>query len=245
MYKPHYQMSQNQLPILSRDQIDDIAESYLADFQPEALKEPMEVDVEGFLEIYLGITPDFQYLSHNMIYLGMAVFHDTNRIPVYDPLLNRAEYFSAKANTAIFDRRLVEEKNQEHRFRFTCGHESGHFVYHSPYFKRVRHIQELFGAKSDSFVQCYHTDLGDKSKRRLKTDNDWLEWQANQFSSSLLMPKAAVLSILESNGTDNYGIWQTLFEMQNIFNVSYEAAKNRLRGWGLLNKSLTKTTVSV
>lgn len=103
-------MSQNQLPILSRDQIDDIAESYLADFQPEALKEPMEVDVEGFLEIYLGVTPDFQYLSHNMIYLGMAVFHDTNRIPIYDPLLNRAEYFSAKANTAIFDRRLVEEK---------------------------------------------------------------------------------------------------------------------------------------
>lgn len=46
-------MSQNQLPILSRDQIDDIAESYLADFQPEALKEPIEVDVEGFLEIYL------------------------------------------------------------------------------------------------------------------------------------------------------------------------------------------------
>lgn len=103
----------------------------------------------------------------------------------------------------------------------------------------------MFGAKSDSFVQCYHTDLGDKSKRRLKTDNDWLEWQANQFSSSLLMPKVAVLSILESNGTDNYGIWQTLFDMQNIFNVSYEAAKNRLRDWGLLNKSLTKTTVSV
>ena len=73
MYKPHYQMSQNQLPILSRDQIDDIAESYLADFQPEALKEPMEVDVEGFLEIYLGVTPDFQYLSHNMIYFMIQI----------------------------------------------------------------------------------------------------------------------------------------------------------------------------
>ena len=55
------------------------------DFQPEALKNPMEIDIDGFLEHYLGATPDYQYLSHNMIYLGMTVFQDTNRIPVYDP----------------------------------------------------------------------------------------------------------------------------------------------------------------
>ena len=118
MYTPIIRTKQNQLPILKREEIDEIAEiaeQFILDFQPEALKNPMEVDVDGFLERYLGATPDYQYLSHNMIYLGITVFQDTNSIPVYDPYHKRAEYFSAKANTVIFDTRLVEEVNQEHR----------------------------------------------------------------------------------------------------------------------------------
>ena len=103
MYTPIIRTKQNELPILKREEIDDIAEQFLMDFQPEALKNPMEVDIDGFLQHYLGATPDYQYLSHNMIYLGMTVFQDTNRIPVYDPYHDRAEYFSAKANTVIFD----------------------------------------------------------------------------------------------------------------------------------------------
>ena len=122
MYTPQYKWNAKGIPVLSRDQIDTIAEGFLADFQPRALTEPMEVDVDGFLEMYLGLTPDYQYLSHNMIYLGMSVFHDTDSIPIFDPETNRAEYFSAKANTVIFDRRLVDEENQEHRYRFTGGH---------------------------------------------------------------------------------------------------------------------------
>ncbi|MCU6720111.1 hypothetical protein OCV67_09220 [Porcipelethomonas ammoniilytica] len=93
------------------------------------MKNPSPVDIDGFLENYLGTTPDY----HNGIYLGMTVFHDTNCIPVYDLANNRAEYISAKANTVIFDSRLLEE-NQEHRYRFTAGHEAGHVVFHTPYF---------------------------------------------------------------------------------------------------------------
>ena len=70
MYTPIIRTKQNELPILKREEIDDIAEQFLMDFQPEALRNPMEVDVDGFLERYLGATPDYQYLSHNMIYLG-------------------------------------------------------------------------------------------------------------------------------------------------------------------------------
>lgn len=112
MYIPQYKWNVKNVPILSREQIDTISEGFLADFQPRALKEPQAVDVDGFLEMYLGVTPDYQYLSHNMIYLGMSVFHDTDSIPVYDPVTDRVEYFSAKANTVIFDRRLLTKKNK-------------------------------------------------------------------------------------------------------------------------------------
>lgn len=45
----------------------------------------MVIDIDGFAQSYLGLTQDFQYLSHNGIYLGMMIFNDTNKVPVYDP----------------------------------------------------------------------------------------------------------------------------------------------------------------
>ena len=58
MYNPIIRTKQNKLPILKREEIDDIAEQFLMDFQPEVLKTPMEVDIDGFLECYLGATPE-------------------------------------------------------------------------------------------------------------------------------------------------------------------------------------------
>lgn len=237
MYIPTIRTKQNQLPILKREEIDDIAEQFLMDFQPEALKNPMEVDIDGFLEHYLGATPDYQYLSHNMIYLGMTVFQDTNSIPVYDPYHDRAEYFSAKANTVIFDTRLVEEANQEHRYRFTAGHECGHLVFHTLYFERLNLLRKLWGVKNEMVMQCLRMDLSSSKKRELKTDNDWMEWQANQFAGSFLMPKSAVLSILDEYSTSSYSIINSLNAMAEIFNVSHEAVLNRLRNLGFVKKS--------
>lgn len=239
MYTPIIRTKQNQLPILKREEIDDIAEQFLMHFQPEALKNPMEVDVDGFLERYLGATPDYQYLSHNIIYLGMTVFQDTNSIPVYDPYHNRAEYFSAKANTVIFDTRLVEEANQEHRYRFTAGHECGHLVFHTPYFERQALMRKLLGVKNEMVMQCLRMDLPSSKKRELKTDNDWMEWQANQFSGSFLMPKSAVLSILDDYGTSSIDIFNSISAMATIFNVSHEAVMNRLRNLGFIRKTET------
>ncbi len=237
MYTPSIRTKQNELPILKREEIDDIAEQFLMDFQPEALKSPMEVDVDGFLERYLGATPDYQYLSHNMIYLGMTVFEDTNSIPVYDPYHNCAEYFSAKANTVIFDTRLVEDANQEHRYRFTAGHECGHLVFHTLYFERLALLRKLWGVKKEMVMQCLRLDLPSSKKRELKTDNDWMEWQANQFSGSFLMPKSAVLSILDNCGTSSVGVFNSINVMAETFNVSHEAVLNRLKTLGFIKKA--------
>ena len=84
----------------------------MRDFQPSVLTNPAPVDIESFVENYLGMTPDYQLLSHNGIYLGMTVFNDTNRVIVFSQETGRAEYISAKAHTVIIDTRLLEE-NQE------------------------------------------------------------------------------------------------------------------------------------
>ena len=120
-------------PVLSRKEIDIIGENLVSDFNPDAMQTPQEIDIDLFVQDYLGADQDFQYLSHCGVYLGMTVFNDTDKVPVYDPIQNRAEYISAGANTIIIDRTLLEE-NQEHRYRFTMGHEASHVFLHTPYF---------------------------------------------------------------------------------------------------------------
>ena len=84
-YTPTLKVKRNGVPILSKNDIDTIGENFVRDFQPEALDNPSPIDIDSFVELYLGMTPAFQYLSHNGIYLGMTVFNDTNAVPVFDP----------------------------------------------------------------------------------------------------------------------------------------------------------------
>lgn len=227
--------SLNSMPILSRSDIDFMAEKFLKDFQPEALKVPMAIDIDGFVENYLGANPDYKYLSHNMIYLGMTVFDDTNSVIIYNPSTERAEYISEKAKTVIIDSRLLNE-NQEHRYRFSLGHESGHIIFHKAYFARQKKLSELFGVSATPYVQCCKPD-SIYGKRKLESDSDWLEWQANQFSSSLLMPVTAVKRMSRDFDMDSYyEINNMLCEMESVFNVSFEAATNRLNTLEMINK---------
>lgn len=133
MYYPNIRRKRSGTPILSRKEIDKITENLIADFCPEALKNPQEIDVDLFVQDYMKMDQDFQYLSHCGVYLGMTVFNDTDKIPVYDPVKNRAEYVSERARTIIIDNTLLEE-SQEHRYRFTVGHEGGHGYFHTEYF---------------------------------------------------------------------------------------------------------------
>ena len=133
MYRPEIKRKRSGAPVLSRKEIDVIGQNIVGDFMPEALKSPQEIDIDLLAQDYLGMDQDFQYLSHCGVYLGMTVFNDTDKVPVYDPQNNCADYISAKAHTVIIDKMLLEE-NQEHRYRFTMGHEAGHEFLHKEYF---------------------------------------------------------------------------------------------------------------
>lgn len=113
--------------------MDIIGENLVGEFMPEALKTPQEIDIDLFVQDYLGMEQDFQYLSHCGAYLGMTVFNDTDIVPVYNPVDHCAECISAKAHTVIIDNTLLEE-NQEHRYRFTMGHEASHGFLYKEYF---------------------------------------------------------------------------------------------------------------
>ena len=239
MFKPHFRVSRTGVPILSKKEINDAAEAFVADFQPSALRQPEPLDIEAFMEFYLGMTPDFQYLSHNGIYLGMTVFNDTDRVPVYDPRTNRAEYIHADANTVIIDRRLIEDERQEHRCRFTQGHECGHGIWHTQYFYRDPNQLSFLEPSTAPVIQC-RTDMGKTQTRtnpKYWSDKERMEWQANAMSSALLMPRPSVRKLFDTNGrtgSRSSQIANTINNLVSECNISSEAALYRLSDLGLI-----------
>lgn len=233
------------VPVLSQEEINQIGEKVVADFCPSAMREPQALDVDSFAQNYLGMVQDYQFLSHCGAYLGMTVFNNTNKIPVYNPALQRAEYISASANTIIIDNTLLASK-QEHRYRFTMGHEVGHGLVHGPYFQNKRNHPSSHGGSSVALIQC-RTDLGRNQQKDPEdwNEKDWMEWQANALSSAILMPKSMVLKLVESIKTKGHpketeiirGLRYTQ-EVSNTFNVSTQAAQYRLQGLGVLPKGL-------
>lgn len=235
--------------MLSRKEIDIIGERIIGDYMPEALKSPQEIDIDLLAQDYLGMDQDFQYLSHCGVYLGMTVFNDTDKVPVYDPMKNCAEYISAKAHTVIIDKSLLEE-NQEHRYRFTMGHETGHEFLHKEYFAYDPAQMTLFdylGQTPPPMVQC-RVDTKKLDAKTSKTwgDREWMEWQANAMSSAILMPASMVKMV-----ADNYkqpelpiGVYYYALAEQivNTFNVSFEAASYRLKQLGIIPNDVNLST---
>lgn len=228
---------------MSRKEIDVIGENLVGDFMPDALKTPQEIDIDSFAQNYLGMDQDFQYLSHCGVYLGMTVFNDTDKVPVYDPQHDQADYISAKAHTVIIDKTLLAE-NQEHRYRFTMGHETGHEFLHKEYFAYDPDQMTIFdyiGEAPIPMVQCrIDTKKIDAKNPEIWTDRDWMEWQANALSSAILMPVSMVRKVAESVKTQKavFRNYITAARVSNAFNVSFEAATYRLKQLGYIPQDI-------
>ena len=78
-----------------------------------------------------------------------------------------------KAHTVIIDKTLLEE-NQEHRYRFTMGHEAGHEFLHKEYFAYDPDqitLFDLMGETPAPMVQC----RVDTKKMDCRTSKSWTD----------------------------------------------------------------------
>lgn len=250
MYRPSYRTNNSGVPILKKEEIDSIAERFILEFCPEALKEPQEIDIDSFVMNYLKLKQDFQYLSHCGVYLGMIVFNDTNKVIVYNQNQNRAEYIAAKEGTVIIDNTLLEE-DQEHRYRFTMGHEGGHWIFHRDVLQHNLNQMSLFAPQTKPIIKCRAANIEGKVKPVSEwTDDDRMEWQSNYMSSALMMPKSMILAMyndselrrnIEEKTDSNDFFSQEFFidAVSRVFNVSIQAAEIRLKNLGIINEKNT------
>lgn len=234
MYSPIFDVKRNGVPIVSKNMLDTIAERMIQDFCPKALDIPEAIDIDRFVVRGLGMKQDFQLLSHNGLYLGMTVFNDSDKVPVYDPRTKRAEYISVEAGTMLIDARLLDD-NQEHRYRFTAAHEGAHKILHSQHFAYSPDQLEILGMESKPVVQCRVDMTKQPIKESAWTDEDWMEWQANRFASALLMPRCMVQKLVE-NMEAKTSVFQSaacIRAVSDKFNVSEQAARIRLKDLGI------------
>lgn len=245
MYSPTFRIKSNGVPILSKIEIEQIAERCLLDFCPEALITPQPIDEDRFLTEYLGLTQDFQYLSHCGLYLGMMIFEDSDKIIVYNEEENKADYISAKKGTVIIDSTLLEE-NQEHRYRFTAIHEGAHWILHKHKFCKTIGQPSLFELYNVRNFQCRANNIECKFKPlQYWNDDDTMEWQANYFTSALLMPKNMIFKVCNDKetideikfrcfGYDEFYNEFLIMKISETFKISKKAVEIRLMNLNII-----------
>lgn len=220
-----YKKKKNGLPLLSKRDIEEIAAANLREFNEDLLKEPVSIPIEEFLENHLKLYINYADITDDRSILGLTVFNN-GHLKVYD-LKNKMErVIYVKAGTVIIDNSLLESRNFG-RYRFTCGHEGGHWILHRDMFKYES--EKMTEAKTDGHF--------------FKTDADWMEWQADYIASCLLMPRKtftmAAREVLAEAGRKCKDIFEyknyVLKKMSDIFQVSVQAAYIRLKELKLIN----------
>ena len=148
--------------------------------------------------------------------------------------------FNPKKRVIIIDASL---KADEHKFNFTLAHELGHLALH-------RNIKLIFDDKyAEEPSETVNEKIG--SKKTIKTEAEWMEWQANYYASALLMPKetfrAALILHQQELGISRVGkifiddqrsnqsdYWQLITMLSKFFKVSQTAIEIRLLKLGLV-----------
>ena len=217
---------------LSKQQIEWNAEKLLADFGKSfGVVDQPPVPVEEILETHLKLTMEFDNLTSRLGFpdvLGALWVPD--RLVAIDESLDPSEF-----------------RQKEGRYRYTVGHEIGHWEQHRYYFLTDPNQGDMFPElRKEPSVIC-----------RASQAKEPIEWQADYFSACLLMPGPMVVAAWKqhtslstfSTNSGTYEYWRSMnpnapetslspdfatAQLARRFQVSKQAMKIRLEALSLL-----------
>ena len=158
-------LDKNGIPVLSRTDIDERVEAFIRYFDESCLVEPKPTPIASICTELRD--------KHGLNFKFGIDLGDTKEGYKY-----RGEY-SLTSNTISIDSSL---EYASPAFNFTLAHELGHYVLHR------RLDLEAIDAAISSEIKDTNREL---VLDHMQGNNlrSWLEWQANKFASSLLMPR--------------------------------------------------------
>lgn len=207
----------NGLPLLYKSDIEETAELYLGDFNSKILEEPMPTPIEEFLENYLHLEMDYADITPDVSVLGLTTF-DNGILTVYYTENNRDKDIQVKKGTVIIDNLLLLDE-REGRYRFTCGHEGGHWICHKEMFKSNENqfnILDMLNDKKAKSVKCLKRNFENYS---FKIAADNILKEAGIDDNYIILG--------QDFETDEFA-YEIPREISKVFNVSMQAASIRL-----------------
>lgn len=145
-----------------------------------------------------------------------------------------------KKRVILIDMSLQQD---EHKFNFTLAHELGHLSLH-------RNLEFEYDESSiNPPLETINEFPAEKTG--LNSEQEWVEWQANAYASSLLMPetifRAAIISQQKKMGIGKWGkifvdeqpcnqadFFSMLTHLRDFFKVSRTAIEYRLKRLNLI-----------
>lgn len=162
------------VPFLSEAEIDRAALTLLRETGLHSIQVPQTiVPVEDVLEKHLRLSLDFDDLHTK---LGVSMLDD-------EPEILGALWVESREVFIDQSPDPHEHPEMDGRYRFTLGHEIGHWWLHRSYLNNNIETEDMFDAQhvSKPTVIC-----------RASNSKDRIEWQADTFASSFLMPAGLV-----------------------------------------------------
>lgn len=222
-----YKLDKNGIPILSRTEIEERAEKFLDFFDDRCLKEPSLTPL-AVISTQLQEKYGVKFVFGQDLGMSSEGYKYQGRFHI--------------PTTTIYVDSSLEYSGP--RFNYTLAHEIGHFVLH-------RKISPLILKNDKNEINDTGRDL---ILDQVQSDNPrtWLEWQANKFASSLLLPRKTVpmavinkqmeLGINRQLGTvyldrqkNNYVDFKEIMdELVLIYQTSKSAIRIRLRELNIL-----------
>lgn len=232
--------------ILTREDLETIADNVIADFKKEIGIDTSFTLIEQLATDYLKLRVTFDRLSNDTGFCGVTAYKDTMFKTVVD---GNVKIIKIMKNQIILDSDFLEVGKVRElcgKRRFTLAHEVAH--------------QILFNLESEEEKQKYDKMYSSRKAhtiRELKTFEDWNEWQANALGAALLMPRASVDAYMKEFkiaikrkmpiGLQDISLYSELIinSFCEYFHVSKSAGSIRLQQLGYLNDKKTNVQTEV
>ena len=232
------------VPYLSDHYIDSMCNDMIRRFDESVFTSPHPVNIELFIKKALHLNIRYARLSADSNILGVNVFRETDRMPVYSEKSRRAEYVHADEGDIFIENELTL-LGRSGRLRFTLAHEAGHALWHRMYF-----IARSNSLRRIASIGCGHEDIGVCPERETlgrMSREELIEYQANKTASCLLMPRDAVNALFKDRPAPETrdDICDMILLTAGTFRVSDVAARYRLMDLGLISRDCFQSKKAV
>ncbi|AEO99788.1 MULTISPECIES: ImmA/IrrE family metallo-endopeptidase [Heyndrickxia] len=225
-------LSEYLVPIIEKEQFDDVATEFLNEFCPEALSVPMPIPVDEVVKRMGLKVKEIQLTKHFTIF-GQIVFDDCT-IEYYDRNERTYKPLEVSRGTILVDPNVYFMRNIG-CMNNTIIHECVHWYKHRKYHELVKTYN------SDALLISCRVNETTKYKKQW-TPEDWMEWHANGIAPRILMPKSMTIKKIEELIIKNELLFGThdrlnimenvVYELADFFQVSRIAAKIRMLDLG-------------